>query len=711
VEAIGMLVGNTLKKALILVAVSFVMGTILGSPKPANCMDLSYEFRLSGDGTSRPHVTLTVQNVNSATLEMVFNWPVIDGLGNLYPNLINFIENVSVTDADGMALPISWSDRTVDSTNWYWGFVHPIYYKCGSVETLGNNNITIQYDVSSNAEILSAMGATDEAFLDDTRPKDFWHGFLENILLRPWDHSDVSPATLRIVLPEGWNYATIFPNTSNDVVTLGTLDYMYGDNIRWKNYQRSPFILYNTSKFVAQSRVVSGIKVVDICSIELDKNRNQDAFYLYFGYMNEEIGILPLHTYLTFVMYVNGNLIEYHKVFKARPYGYEHGVTGEFDSAAGGDIGVFGTSLTEVPLWAFDGWGPVEQPHLWHTNMVRPWIFLFIQFDPFAPWFKGGFATYYENMTAAQKYGLDEIIERRFKPMYKYYVDHIAGPPEVDEKNSWGHNFLQYYKPCLTAYYFDQLLKENSNGTKTINDLMKLLFKKAEEGIAINREIFTEALNSLTSYDFTAVIENYLYGSGKLPLDGYLTNAPKVITGSASSVTLDSATLNGTVNPNGEATTYYFEFGVDTSYGFTTSSSSAGADTSPVSVSAPISGLISDTTHHYRLVATNSEGTSYGQDKTFTTVIFYVDPYGSCGDNSPCYSSIQDAIIVVPSGATIMIVQGNYEEELTIETSNNFTLKGGWNSSFTSRSSISTLNSLTFGPNSGAVTVEFLAIQ
>jgi len=518
------------------------LNIILIFPKPANCMDLSYEFRLSGDGTSRPHVTLTVQNVNSATLEMVFNWPVIDGLGNLYPDLINFIEDVSVTDADGRALSISWSDRTVDDTNWYWGFVHPIYYKCGSIETLGNNNITIQYDVSSNAEILSAMGATDEGFIDDTRSKDFWHGFLENILLRPWVHSDVSSATLRIALPGGWNYATIYPNSSNDVVALGTMDYMYGDNIRWKNYQRSPFIVYDTAKFVAQTKLIKGIKVIDICSIELDKDRNQEAFYQYFEYMNNVIGTLPIYAYLTFNVFIGGD-IEFQKVFQALPYGYEHGVTGEFYSAAGGDIGAWGSSLTKVPLWAFDGWGPEEQPHLFYAGMIRAWIFLFIQFDPFVPWFKGGFWTYYENMTAAQRYGMDHVVDRRFRPMYKYYIDNIAGPPEVDEKSSWGKNFLEYYKPCLTAYYFDQLLKENSSSNKTIDDLMKLLFQKAEQGIAINRAIFTEALNSLTNYDFTSVIEDYLYGSSKLPLDGYLDNPyPNIVANNSSgSITVSTA--------------------------------------------------------------------------------------------------------------------------------------------------------------------------
>lgn len=146
-------------------------------------MDLIYEFVLSGDGSSRPHVTLTVENIKSNTLELVYNWPVIDGLGNLYPDLLNFIEDVSVTSADGRALNHTWSTRTVDSTDWYWGFVHPIYYKAVSVETLGYDEIIFEYDISSNAEILSAMGVTEASWLSDIRAKDFWHGYLENILL------------------------------------------------------------------------------------------------------------------------------------------------------------------------------------------------------------------------------------------------------------------------------------------------------------------------------------------------------------------------------------------------------------------------------------------------------------------------------------------------------------------------------------------------
>jgi hypothetical protein len=96
-------------------------------------------------------------------------------------------------------------------------------------------------------------------------------------------------------------------------------------------------------------------------------------------------------------------------------------------------------------------------------------------------------------------------------------------------------------------------------------------------------------------------------------------DSPIVTTGEATSATASSVTLNGTVNPNGVNTTSYFQYGTSAGYGSTTTSTNIGSGTSHVPVSVAIANLTPNTTYHYRIVATNSAGTSYGDDQTFTT--------------------------------------------------------------------------------------------
>jgi len=110
--------------------------------------------------------------------------------------------------------------------------------------------------------------------------------------------------------------------------------------------------------------------------------------------------------------------------------------------------------------------------------------------------------------------------------------------------------------------------------------------------------------------------QDNIYGYGRLSLPPI---PPTLSTGSATSVTTNSATLNGTVNPNRESTTYYFEYGTTASYGSATTETDAGSGTEEVSASADIAGLSEGTSYHFRLVATNTIGTNYGEDATFTT--------------------------------------------------------------------------------------------
>ena len=92
-------------------------------------------------------------------------------------------------------------------------------------------------------------------------------------------------------------------------------------------------------------------------------------------------------------------------------------------------------------------------------------------------------------------------------------------------------------------------------------------------------------------------------------------------TGSSSSVGQTTAQIAASVDPNGAATTYHFEYGTSDNYGLSTPETAAGDGTSSVSVNASLTGLTSDTTYHYRIVATNAAGVDRGSDKTFKTQV------------------------------------------------------------------------------------------
>jgi hypothetical protein len=94
---------------------------------------------------------------------------------------------------------------------------------------------------------------------------------------------------------------------------------------------------------------------------------------------------------------------------------------------------------------------------------------------------------------------------------------------------------------------------------------------------------------------------------------------PDVTTRAAANVAMQSATLTGTVNPNGGETTYFFQYGTTVLYGANTPEAGAGAGRSRVAVAADVGALAPATTYHYRLVARNARGIRRGADRTFRT--------------------------------------------------------------------------------------------
>ncbi len=103
-------------------------------------------------------------------------------------------------------------------------------------------------------------------------------------------------------------------------------------------------------------------------------------------------------------------------------------------------------------------------------------------------------------------------------------------------------------------------------------------------------------------------------------LIGKLTVAPGTGT-AAPAATERTAILKALVDPASQTTTYVFQYGPSPAYGSQTGSKSAGSGAALTGVSAVASGLEPGTLYHFRVVATNQSGSTYGADQTVTTGI------------------------------------------------------------------------------------------
>ncbi|MDB6019791.1 MAG: Fibronectin type domain protein, partial [Pedosphaera sp.] len=95
---------------------------------------------------------------------------------------------------------------------------------------------------------------------------------------------------------------------------------------------------------------------------------------------------------------------------------------------------------------------------------------------------------------------------------------------------------------------------------------------------------------------------------------------PLVTTLPATNIGATNATLWGSVNPGTAATTVYFQYGATTNYDSVSGSILLSAGSGAQSVSNLLTGLPIVSTFHFRVVATNNAGTSFGADLSFTTL-------------------------------------------------------------------------------------------
>ncbi|HEX8103162.1 MAG TPA: hypothetical protein VF533_11140 [Solirubrobacteraceae bacterium] len=140
---------------------------------------------------------------------------------------------------------------------------------------------------------------------------------------------------------------------------------------------------------------------------------------------------------------------------------------------------------------------------------------------------------------------------------------------------------------------------------------------------------------------------------------------PVVTARDATTVKQTTATLRGLVNPGGAATQYHFEWGTTTAYGSSTPVGSLAAGSTDVSVAAALGDLTKKTTYHFRLVAANAAGTTYGADRSFKTlpspeahvsggIAYFTAQPGEKNDVDVSYDAAADQIVFWDRGSPIV---------------------------------------------------------
>ena len=211
------------------------------------------------------------------------------------------------------------------------------------------------------------------------------------------------------------------------------------------------------------------------------------------------------------------------------------------------------------------------------------------------------------------------------------YYDHVV-PPRVD----WLGYGLRVpglmISPYARAGFIDTQQLSHDAYLKFIEDvfLNSARLNPSNDGRPDSRTNVRESLPSLGSLQSEFNFEQAPRQPQLLPVSPHPGPAspepgqpkpPAIETAAPSAVTATSASLGGTVNPDGlNVAACAFQLGATTSYGKSIPCAvGPGQGTTPVAVAAHASGLTPSTTYHVRLVAANAAGTAVGPDLQFET--------------------------------------------------------------------------------------------
>jgi phospholipase C len=210
------------------------------------------------------------------------------------------------------------------------------------------------------------------------------------------------------------------------------------------------------------------------------------------------------------------------------------------------------------------------------------------------------------------------------------YYDHVV-PPSIDVNGLGLRVPGIVISPYAKTGYIDHQELSHDSYLKFIEDdfLNDERLSPATDGRPDRRPVVREEAHGLgdlvSDFDFNQLPRPPLLLPTR-PEPGPASNPPGeerpvVETAPASPIGSSSATLNATVNAGSQSVNEcQFQYGTSTAYGSSASCSSLPqAGQGAVPVSAAVGGLVANSVYHFRVVATNQSGTSYGGDQTFAT--------------------------------------------------------------------------------------------
>jgi hypothetical protein len=183
---------------------------------------------------------------------------------------------------------------------------------------------------------------------------------------------------------------------------------------------------------------------------------------------------------------------------------------------------------------------------------------------------------------------------------------------------------------------------------------------------------FNEQIGSTSPNSIPNASAATMRNGAALTFSGALVRNPVVVTLTPTPVLATRATLHGTVNPAASGTVAYFEYGETIAYGKTTTpGEDMGDGITNAAFSAAIAGLQPGTTYHFRSVAQNSFGITFGEDQTFTTLVLGVGWPSSTKVTGGFASSPRHVVDAEGSAYMAGLFSGSATFKNTLNASNN----------------------------------------